>query len=557
MTLIQNGSYSGVDDRLRRSDGSIALAILDLPIGSVINIDGTAIVLQRNDFIGIHSIPKKPATSTSHDQNVAKLANDTLIFHLVTIRGGNAKADTSTAPTTTVGFLMLACGVDDAVVARRYDPLTEQVSSHSIDEITIRNLIDKVYQNQIDPHRIVSYWDITSNTNQELWNDSTSFITNDFLTNFKKLKHGNKIVPGAYEFDSDNNDIDALQNGTTNSDVDGISVRYPPIPVFAKGSHGKNFPSNIKAVPAHRHVGTRRFLQSLSPSLRTSFFFMTDGTNPANTALTYIIKTSYEDRWEYLLGDLQMSFALFLHLHCYTSYTYWRDVVAMMSSVDEHGMAQHMNIYDAFFNILSTRIQCIDNENDAFSDIDLLHDDCFLPLSLERLLSTASIVTLKMNVDYFSTSLMKLKKAIQKKFPSRFGETEILSLANGSVVHGIQRDSDGMDTSVDFDDDDDVPVVVSTEEIEDSLTRSQEYSNELERYYHATKSTDLIQGPDRKVLQEHYPLLLAAVDSSSGKEDVLMTCARVLYDAVDASLVREAAAYLEDVESKKMVSEPF
>jgi A1 cistron-splicing factor AAR2 len=61
-----------------------------------------------------------------------------------------------------------------------------------------------------------------------------------------------------------------------------------------------------------------------------------------------------------------------------------------------------------------------------------------------------------------------------------------------------------------------------------------------------------MQQHDRKLLSKHYPLLLAAMDSSCGKEDIMMTCARALHDAVDVSLVREAAEYLEDVELKKI-----
>ena len=53
-------------------------------------------------------------------------------------------------------------------------------------------------------------------------------------------------------------------------------------------------------------------------------------------------------------------------------------------------------------------------------------------------------------------------------------------------------------------------------------------------------------------IRKRYPLLFAAMDSTSFREDVLMTCARALDVANDASLVREAAAYLEEVETKRI-----
>ena len=48
---IQDGSHDKVNRRVIRHNESIALAILDLPIGSAINVDGIAIILQRCDFV--------------------------------------------------------------------------------------------------------------------------------------------------------------------------------------------------------------------------------------------------------------------------------------------------------------------------------------------------------------------------------------------------------------------------------------------------------------------------------------------------------------------------
>ena len=553
MTSIQNGLHSRVDGGVIRKNDSIALAILDLSIGSIMNIDGTAIVLQRNDFIGIHSIPKTSPTSTLCNHKISKLEkDDDSIFHLVTIRGGNTKANANVgASITTVGILLIAHDMDSAVVARRYDPLTEEVSSNTVDEITISNLMEKVRNNQIDPQRIVSYRNIVSSTYEELWNDSTRFITHDFLIKIRNLQHGNKLVPGSYEVDNgddDDNENDVHQTITKNSSVDGVSIHYPPIPVFAKA----NLSSDVKTVAAHRHLGTRRFLQTLGPALRTSFCFARNGINPANKALKHIIQTSYEARWEYLLGDVQLSFVLFLQLNCYMSYIYWRDAISMISGVDENCMIEYRHMYDALFHFLSIQIQSIDSDEGAFSEIDLSDDDCFLLPSLQHLLSTANNVSV--NFEYFNTSLTKLKTAVETKFSIRYCETNISTVSNDCVTHSMECDHDKMDGGANFgnDEDDDLPVIVSSEEVEDSLSRSREYMNELDRYCHAPNLTDTMKENDRKLLTQHYPLLLAAMESSSGKEDIMMTCARVLYDAVDASLVREAAAYLEDVESKTM-----
>ena len=49
-------------------------------------------------------------------------------------------------------------------------------------------------------------------------------------------------------------------------------------------------------------------------------------------------------------------------------------------------------------------------------------------------------------------------------------------------------------------------------------------------------------------LRLKFPLLYAAI---LPHEDITMLCARVLDEQTDVSLVREAASYLEEVESKK------
>jgi hypothetical protein len=552
MNSIQDGSHDRVDKSCNRYNASIALAILDLPIGSIINVDGNAIILQRCDFVGIHSIPATSSITTLRDHNAQiPTANDSL-FHIVTIRGGNVKANTDRAvpatSTTTVGFILIPKGMENSVVARRYEHQTEEVSSNPVDEVTINNLIDQLRNNQIEPQRMLSYSDIVSTKNEEFWYDLTNFITASFLKTFRKLQHGNKIVPGAYESGDDINDVmDTHQNNTTSErGIDGIPVLYPPIPVFAKDMHATNVSSGLKAVPLHRHLGTRRFFQALSPSVRTSLCFTADRANCTTMALDCVINTTYKQRWEYLLGDVQLSFVLFLHLHCYTSYTYWRDAITMISTVDVIGMKQHINMYCALFNTLSKQVQSIDEDEGVFADIDLSDDDYFLLPSLHQLLSTANNVGVDTNLDFFTTSFLRLKSAVKMKFSSRFCEIDVLTPVNNFAV----RNTDLVHTESEYEyNRDDLPVVVSVEEIEESLTRSQNYMNELRPYSQVTSETSTVDKIDREVLRESYPLLLAAMDSSSGREDIMMTCARVLYDAVDVSLVREAAAYLEDVEA--------
>lgn len=108
-------------------------------------------------------------------------------------------------------------------------------------------------------------------------------------------------------------------------------------------------------------------------------------------------------------------------------------------------------------------------------------------------------------------SLTKLDDLLGKKFP-------VLELYEQDLIR------EGME--------DDAPAVVSIEDIDAAMARSPQ------------QSTPMIAYPDS--LRSKYPLLFA---SMMPHEDIMMTCARALDDQVDVSVVRQAAAYLEEVEA--------
>lgn len=87
-------------------------------------------------------------------------------------------------------------------------------------------------------------------------------------------------------------------------------------------------------------------------------------------------------------------------------------------------------------------------------------------------------------------------------------------------------------------DDEDGPIVLSTEDFEAALARSSSTNN---------SSADSSIPMD---IRQAYPLLVAATMHHQ-QEDILMACARILDEKTDVSLVREAAAYLEEVEQRK------
>jgi hypothetical protein len=115
--------------------------------------------------------------------------------------------------------------------------------------------------------------------------------------------------------------------------------------------------------------------------------------------------------------------------------------------------------------------------------------------------------------------------------------TPMESNLNGIVNRGEVLSTEQCDESTD---DEDGPVVVSSSDVEASIARSSKEHFDSQNY------STLFSNVSHHEHRQSYPLLYAAI---TPQEDVVMACARILDAGNDVSLVREAAAYLEEVEA--------
>lgn len=83
------------------------------------------------------------------------------------------------------------------------------------------------------------------------------------------------------------------------------------------------------------------------------------------------------------------------------------------------------------------------------------------------------------------------------------------------------------------------PAIVPYKDIEDFLDRSSLLTNQ--------KQFSIEEDVRDRDVERAYPCLFAA-KAGNPHEDIFMTCARILESASDVSLVREAAAYLQQME---------
>ena len=140
--------------------------------------------------------------------------------------------------------------------------------------------------------------------------------------------------------------------------------------------------------------------------------------------------------------------------------------------------------------------------------------------------------------------ILEFERLLSNKFPSMM----LFEDDDDETGDDVERTSGSLFISsrirgIDSEDDesDDAPIVVDMEEVEASLARSTNIGMSGVRGH----STNL---PFAVV--EQYPLLVAAIQPH---EDILMTCARVLDEKKDVSLVRVAAAYLEEFEEANVI----
>jgi len=249
-----------------------------------------------------------------------------------------------------------------------------------------------------------------------------------------------------------------------------------------------------------------------------------------------------------LLGDMQLSYILFLHLHCLSSLEHWRDLISMISLVSFRCAQQYPGLYAGVLKVLFYQLASM--EQDFFEDVEYSGDNFLFP-AIRRLCSTCA----KLKDESIQSPLQSLQLALKARFPAvlcdesaqgtdmsksgaeamDWGESEESTDDKPPVITKDQVGSSHLHFESEVDDDEDGPVVISSDEVEASLARSSDYVFAKPEY------------PQQH--QQTYPLLFASI---MPQEDILMACARILDEAGDVSLVREAAAYLEQVESRNL-----
>lgn len=296
------------------SDQSIGtLLLIGIPRESVISLDGAVRIVGREDFAVVGLRPN--------------------LFHLFSCRPSVACGlkSSNCSNALAVGIVMMVMSNDTPknknwIVARKYDERTEELSPDEL--FPSKNLNEIISSGALSWNHFCRYQDFVSMPSDvqpssaevaDSWAHLVSYITIPLLTR-RGMRHGDKIIPGAFT-----NDDQVLERPeykiSKQLKKDGSLITYPPIPCI-----DDEVSSNVNKTS---HIGTKNFLKSISPQNRTlllHYHKSTAGltfTSVGGALLENVLNSYYAGEWKDLVGDMQLSFILFLYLGCLASFEHW------------------------------------------------------------------------------------------------------------------------------------------------------------------------------------------------------------------------------------------
>eukprot|EP00978_Attheya_sp_CCMP212_P034842 scaffold148415_cov52-Attheya_sp.AAC.5 len=489
------------------------VTLLELPVEkTTLIVDGEPRRLVHANFAGLCQIP-------SQDQ-----------FHLLVVRVISDENNGAVSHATGLVILWSIPGR----ISRHYNAYTEELNENETPQQL--NTSTNRQHHPPTPPLLVPYDQFVSQSTRELWRGQTRYIQRSLLGKRGLTGQGDKVVPGAYDDDEDK------EEGTKQSNdimADGKSVQYPVgIPCLEDASSSSSSSSNPRSL---LHEGTKQYLRTLTPTQRTAL--LCSPKPAADAAFWNVFQTIYQNSWQDVLGDVQLS----------------RDLVSMLSLVSDEVVSQQTMMYSKLLtDVIHNQLLSI--EKDFFQEVEYSGGNFFVP-ALERLyrvckkveaISNESVTDPLANILWrqFQIRINNDDDDMQTKEMDSDDDDEEnvmeIDVNDGSAgtdisttLHTkITADSPKQMAQMDSDDEEeDGPAVVPYDEVEASMERTAAIPPTPKKYEE-----------DAKRYQNAYPLLFAA---TTPQEDVVMACARILSDATDVSLVREAAAYLEEVEAKQ------
>lgn len=237
-----------------------------------------------------------------------------------------------------------------------------------------------------------------------------------------------------------------------------------------------------------------------------------------------LLSRYFEDDWQSLLGELQLSFVLFMMIHSYHCLNQWKLIVCNLCQAESYLLTNQI-FAAAFIKVLFNQLKFVP---DDFFENEMSRSNFILP-ALTSLFS--SLPDAKCSADLLEHR-RRLERYIAKKFDITVVTTAIIASPGENSVQDsycVLKDDDNMLTR---EDDEESSAIIA-----DSLSQPLEENTSQKQVESAFLFADFnktMTATEKETMKYswRYPLLFDAMKDTNGTEDITMTAMRLI-DEID------------------------
>lgn len=397
------------------------------------------------------------------------------------------------------------------VVIRPWDSFNEEIgATNTLSKESAKNLIESIQRGDLN-NNLGLYPYAQHNT----WLLLSNFITIDVLQRAN-------VEPGVLVYPGDADDL-----STKNEKLQKLSTTVTPyFPDTARVARYANI-SRAETLLCDKICDDNDRIKNIS-QLRLD----------ASPILTFLCETYYDNNWNNILGELQLSFLLFLLIHSGISLDHWKGLVYKIC-ISESLLLSNATFTTSFLKLFYSQLNhCPDD----FFDHELSKDN-FLRPSIKSLLTVLTPALVASISSELQENRNRFMRFIQKKFGLYTDGSSSSPLASQLAKTDMSpSDIDILYNLVD----EDMPVILSEDEVHQQMIQHDYDDNE------GIASTTFdspvnVEDKEINVFSWRYPNLYTESIKCEGKEDLLMTAVRILdnTDVYCNSAVIEARMFIE------------
>jgi len=424
---------------------------------------------------------------------------------------------------------------------------------------------------------IVRSWD-TANEELSATNILSAESTRELLSSLERGLLNDQLGP--YPFAQHHTWLNLSSNITLNV---LIRAGCEPGIVLVPGGAAELDPASFSASPTtpHSQSATAKFanIELVQSSLRELLAKGHDRTEALTAmyrdkspVLTELVKSYFDQSWSDLVGEVQLAFLLFLLLYSYPALVYWKSAIHLIAS-SEKALRENVTFTGTFIKSLHAQLNFSPAD---FFEMELSREN-FLRPTLSALFSSLSFTAGDLP-EPLPEFVQRLQRFVSKKFDLALPN---LSRSNASSLNDHEEESYNLV-------EEDMPVIVGIDEeprggVDERVDAMSAVASIEQKWNSLIPPSDNNvnhrgggDGPDSmgRVGEEEeegeeepdqgqdlspsdiesakyswrYPFLYQAMLASCGREDMIMTAARILDDGEAKELPhtrREAELFIE------------